>query len=42
MNKTRAVHVHFTTAIDTKNVKVVFEVALDVATQDNFKNANVL
>ena len=41
MNKTRAVHVHFTTAIDTKNVKVVFEVVLDVATQDNFKNANV-
>ena len=41
MNKTRAIHVHFTTAVDTKNIKVIFEVVLDVATQDNFKNANV-
>ena len=40
-NETRAIHAHFTTATDTKNVKVIFEAVLDVVTQDNFKNANV-
>ena len=40
-NETRAIHVHFTTAIDTKKIKVIFEVVLDVVTQDNFKDANV-
>ena len=42
LNKGRVIYVHFTTATDTNNIKVVFKVVLDVVIRLNFKNAKVL
>ena len=42
MNKGRMIHVYFTTATDTDNIQVVFDVVLDVVTRDNIKSINIL
>ena len=39
--KGRSIYVHCTTATDTNNIKVVFEVVLDVVTRLNFKTARM-
>ena len=41
MNKGKIIHVHFTTATDTSNIKIVFEVVLDVIIRHNFNKAEL-
>ena len=41
MNTKRVINVHFTTATDTSNIKVVFEVVLNTITRGHLSDANV-
>ena len=40
-NKEKATYVHFTTATDTNNIKVVFEVVLDVVNESNIEDTKL-
>ena len=42
MNKGRMIHVYFTTATDTDNIQVVFDVVLDAISRNNFKSTNII
>ena len=41
MNEARSIHVHFTTATDTSNIKVVFDIVLGLISQQNFADAEL-
>lgn len=41
-NPTKVVYPHFTTATDTSNVQVVFQVAMDTIISENLKTATLL
>ena len=41
MNEARSIHVHFTTATNTSNIKVVFDIVLGLIGQQNFADAEL-